>query len=183
MRVAPIKQAIAATAALLLAAAGASAPAASASPFPPSTSAASLSSSPVPVDERWRGLVEDPASAYVYPRAVLVQGDAGAVRNASGLAHPGHGVTVIQAGLAGSPTLLLDLGVDTGGTIEVGVAAGAGTPLHLAYAEAQRYLSPFGDNVEGSLGTNDEPDGRFDVFPAIGGLSWTSPAVRGGSAG
>jgi alpha-L-rhamnosidase len=141
--------------------------------------AAHLSLQPLRANPHWRSLVLDPRSPYVYPRTVEVQGPASTVTDPSGLEGEGGGATVIDATGGTAPTLVLDLGIDTGGTIEVGLRDGTGAPVHLAYSEARRYLTPLGDNVEGSLGTNDVPDGRFDVFAGVPG-TWSSPAVRGG---
>ena len=138
--------------------------------------AISLSQQPLRERSEWRALVLDPPP-LAYPRAVRVDGEG--VEHPDGLSGEGGEATPITALGGAAPTLTLDLGVNTGGTIEVGIKDGTGAPVHLAYAEAARYLSPFGDNVEGSLGTNDVPDGRWDVFPGAPG-TWRSPAVRGG---
>ena len=140
-------------------------------------SATGLASHPIAEKDAWRSLVLDPPSDVVYPAVVEVQG--GTVADPDGLRGEGGGATVLDATGASLPALLLDLGVNTGGIVEVGVRDGTGAPVHLAYAEAQRYLTPLGDNVEGSLGLNDVPDARWDVFPGVAG-TWHSPAVRGG---
>ncbi|MDX6665815.1 MAG: alpha-L-rhamnosidase, partial [Solirubrobacteraceae bacterium] len=160
----------AAVAAILLA----TATAAAAAP-----SAARLSLRPLQESPRWRALVLDPRSPYVYPKVAEVQGPAAAVSDPHGLEAEGGGATVIDATGGSAPTLVLDLGINPGGTVEVGLRDGTGAPVHLAYAEARRYLTPVGDNVEGSLGTNDVPDGRWDAFPAVAGTH-SSLAVRGG---
>ncbi len=144
-----------------------------------SSKPAALSRHPVAESQRWRSYVLDPQQPAVYPTKVEVTSGAAGVQNPDGLKAPGGGATTITSTGGDAPQLVLDLGVNTGGTIEVGLKDGTGAPVHLAYAEARRYLTPLGDNVEGSLGSNDAPDGRYDVLPGVAG-TWTSPAVRGG---
>lgn len=130
---------------------------------------------PAAASSDWRDHVQGPSGPHAYPRAVAVVGDGGAVDDPNGLTAPGGTATTMRPG----GRLVLDLGTNTGGVVEVGIRSGAGE-LRLAYAEARRYLSPLGDTIQPSLGINDVPDGRFDVVPAAPGLRWSSPAVRGG---
>ena len=122
------------------------------------TTSATLSKRPLKENARWRALVEDPSAADVYGKTA-------------------DGKTSFT--VPGGGSVVLDLGVNTGGYVQADVKDGAGT-IHLAYAEARRFLTPLGDTIEPSLGGNDNPDGRTDVVPAAPGTHWQSPAVRGG---
>ncbi len=129
----------------------------------------------VPERTAWRTLPEDPTSAAVGPVTDRILADPAGV----GGALPGTGITLTGTATA-SPVVLLDLGRDVGGRIEVRIAHST-APVRLAYAEAKRYLSTSGDSTGGSLGLDDNPDGRFDVVPAAtAGTSFVSPGIRGG---
>ena len=144
-----------------------------------SSSTVELSRSAVPASSAWKRDVIDPG-ALVYPKRVEVVGVAGAVTNPSGLEAPGGGVTTIHAAAAGAPRLVLDLGVNTGGYVEVGITKADSTHVRLGYAELRGFLTPSGDSPTGSLGVSDDPEGRTDVVAPGAGLAYRSPGVRGG---
>jgi hypothetical protein len=105
----------------------------------------------------------------------------GRPRRAAGEEAP---VTELHASAAGSPQLVLDLGRNAGGYVEVGVTATDGTPVQLGYAEREQLLTPLGDTcgcgaVGLSRGTDDEPAARFDVIRATGPTAFRSPGIRG----
>jgi hypothetical protein len=128
----------------------------------PVTAAASdLSRRPIPEDKRWRSYVLDQHGGVVY-----------ALRTPT---------TITNA------TVVLDLGINTGGYVEVGVKQLDGR-IHLGYSEARRLLTPDGDTgvpiklgvplvTDPSLGNDDDPNGRQDDITAAG--AWRSPGVRG----
>ncbi len=150
---------------------------------PTSPDLIALSSQPIAENPAWQSAVIGDQGGLVYPVAVQIQGDASLVDNPSGLMAAGGGATTIHASGAGQPALVLDLGVETGGVVEVGLTASDGTPLLLAYSEAQRFLTPHGDTTIGSLGRDDDPDGRTDTFTPTAGAApqaFTSPGIRGG---
>jgi alpha-L-rhamnosidase len=147
------------------------------------TGARALSRRPIAEDARWRTHVLDPQQQYAYPRAVVVEGDRAAVSDPDALTRRGGATTITAtatATAAGSPRLLLDLGVNTGGIVQATVSAGSGATVRLAYSEARRFLTPIGDTGENSLGDNDEPYARFDTFAGNAGTYFSSPATRGG---
>ena len=144
-----------------------------------SSPAVGLSRSAVPASSAWKRDVID-RGAFVYPKRVEVVGAGGAVTNPSGLGAAGGGVTTIHAAAAGAPRLVLDLGVNTGGYVEVGITQADGTPIRLGYAELRGFLTPSGDSPTGSLGVSDDPEGRTDVIAPGAGLAYRSPGVRGG---
>lgn len=142
--------------------------------------ATALSRQPLTDSQAWRRYVLDSTSAAVGPRAITVEGDSTAVTNLDGLKAQDGRVTTIRATGRGTPRLILDLGVNVGGKIEVGVTAGSGVTVRLAYSEARRYLTEDGDMTPASsFGANDDPDGRSDTFTAPGPVSFVSPGVRG----
>jgi alpha-L-rhamnosidase len=146
-------------------------------------SALTLSRSAVPASAAWKRDVIAPG-AVVYPNTVRVIGAAGAVSNPSGLRAAGGGVTTIRATGQGLPRLVLDLGVNTGGYVEVGVTRTDGTSLRLGYSELRQFLTAQGDNcscgpLRLSLGVNDDPEGRTDVIAGGAPVRWRSPGIRG----
>jgi alpha-L-rhamnosidase len=134
---------------------------------PTATDAGALSRRPVAASPAWRGYVLDSRSPLVYPRRVIVQRPGGHVTNPSGLRAPGGAATTIEAAAKGRPRLVLDLGRDTGGTVEVGLTRTDGTQVRLAYSESRAELTPTGDYDGSSLGSDDE-NSRFDLLSKAG---------------
>ncbi len=149
-------------------------------------SVAGQSKTPIPESKRWKRYVIDPGN-LVYPKAVYVIGGSPAnVRNTRGLKSPGHGATTIdESGLSangvGQPALLLDLGANVGGFVEIGVTSSSGTPIRLGYSESVDRLTPRGDTggPEFSFGSSDDPDARTDVFQGTSHAQFRSPGIRG----
>ena len=132
----------------------------------------SLSRSPVQASPAWKRYVVDPGG-LVYPKRVEVIGAASAVSDPSGLKAAGGAVTTISATGAGAPRLVLDLGANTGGHVEVGITQHRrhGGPARLL--GAAQFLTPAGDNCACgdlglSVGGDDDPDGRTDVIAPSG---------------
>jgi len=134
---------------------------------------------PLPVDQSWRAQVIDgEARDYVYPRHVIVQGDASRVENPEGLRRPGGGATTVNATGEGTPKLVLDLGYNEGGKIQVGITKTDGTEVVLGYSEARAYLGAAGDGS----GQGEDSGGsstRTDTISGAGPQEWSSPGVRG----
>jgi alpha-L-rhamnosidase len=147
------------------------------------TPAQQLSWSPVAASSAWKRYVVNPG-ALVYPKTVKVVGESGAatVSDPDGLKAAGGGVTTIHSTGVGIPRLVLDLGVNTGGYVEVGVSRSNGTSIRLGYSELRGLLTPAGDNCScGQLGLSlspdDDPEGRTDVIGSAG--AFRSPGIRG----
>src|SRR6266545_6020125 len=154
-------------------------------------SAVGQSKTPIPASSTWRHYVVDPGNV-VYPRAVfLINGSLANVQDTRGLKAPGGGATtIVSAGVnekgVGLPTLLLDLGANVGGYVEIGVRASSGTPIRLGYSESLNYMTPRGDtrgdDVLGlgfSFGVSDDPEGRTDLFQTTGPAEFRSAGIRG----
>jgi alpha-L-rhamnosidase len=146
-------------------------------------SARALSASQIPASSAWKRYVIRPGR-LVYPKRVRVVGAAGAVSNPNGLKAVGGGVTTISATGAGVPRLVLDLGVNTGGKVDVGITRSDGTRVLLGYSELRRFLTPRGDTcgcggLGLSIGADDDPEGRTDVIASSGPVAFTSPGIRG----
>jgi len=142
---------------------------------------------PIPASSRWERYVIRPGK-FVYPNAVYVIGAPGSVHNTRGLKARGDGVTTIastalNADGVGDPGLVLDLGVNVGGFVEVGLRASNGTPIRLGYSELLDYLTPWGGDtgeVGGvSFGVSDDPEGRTDLFQTTSPAQLRSPGIRG----
>jgi alpha-L-rhamnosidase len=153
---------------------------------PAHASLAKESKSPVPPSSRWKQYVINPGSV-VYPKAVYVlAGSPTAIQNTRGLrARGGGATTIVSSGLdsrgVGLPALLIDLGANVGGYVEIGVRASDGTPIRLGYSESLDRMTPRGDtNSQGlSFGVNDEPEGRTDVFQTTSPAEFRSAGIRG----
>jgi alpha-L-rhamnosidase len=143
-----------------------------------------LSKAPIPASSGWKAYVIDPGPV-VYPKAVYVIGSPAGVQNTRGLKARGGGATTItSAGVGekgvGDTALMLDLGVNVGGFVEIGIRASNGTPVRLGYSELPEYMTPKGDTKDGSSsGVSDDPDSRTDLFQATTPAQLQSPAVRG----
>lgn len=142
------------------------------------------SRAPIPASPGWKAYVVDPGPV-VYPKVVYAIGSPAGVQNTRGLKARGGGATTItSAGVGekgvGDTALILDLGVNVGGYVEIGVRASNGTPIRLGYSELPEYLTPKGDTNDGSSsGVSDDPDSRTDVFQATSPAELRSPAIRG----
>jgi hypothetical protein len=149
-----------------------------------------LSRHPVAQSRQWRKYVLGRGNGLVYPKAVrVVAGSPGQVENPDGLRTPGGGVTTIHSAGLGTPRLQLDLGIDAGGYVEIGVTTSTGARVRLGYSEARRFLTPDGDSgvpangvgipfvTDPSLSTDDDPGGRYDDFTGTGALR--SAGIRG----
>ena len=84
-------------------------------------------------------------------------------------------MTTITATGAGAPRLVLDLGANTGGHVEVGITRSDGTDVRLGYSELSRFLTLNGDNctcggIRLSIGGDDDPDARTDVIASSAGV-------------
>jgi alpha-L-rhamnosidase len=149
-------------------------------------SVADQSKSPVRESSAWKRYVIDPGK-FVYPKAVYVVGNQPQnAHDTRGLKGPGHGAMTLNAGGVnasgvGSPSLLLDLGVNVGGYVEVGVSSSNGAPIRLGYSESLDRLTPRGDTgvSQFSFGASDDPDSRTDVFQTTGPVQFRSPGIRG----
>ncbi|HEY4591882.1 MAG TPA: hypothetical protein VIJ61_05705, partial [Thermoanaerobaculia bacterium] len=142
------------------------------------------SKSPIPASSTWKQYVVDPGD-LVYPKAVYLVGAQGNAQNTSALkARGGEAATITSTGLnekgVGSTALVLDLGVNVGGFVEIGVRSSTGAAIRLGYAESLDYLTPKGDTSGAfSAGVSDEPDGRTDVFQTTGPAELRSTGIRG----
>ena len=142
------------------------------------------SRAPIPPSSAWKRYVIDPGNV-VYPKAVYAIGSPAGVQNAPGLKASGGGATTITSGGldakgVGDTALVLDLGENVGGYVEIGIRSSSGTPVRLGYAELLDYLTPRGDTTSGfSFGTSDDPDGRTDLFQATSPAQFRSASIRG----
>jgi alpha-L-rhamnosidase len=136
--------------------------------------AVSLSSTPVAEDGAWRAAIISPQTPEVYPKhAYVVAGDPSSVSNLAGLTHPGSGTTTITATGKGTPQIVLDLGINVGGIVEVGVRKTDGSTIHLGYSEARAYLTADGDQPR----KDDPTQARMDDITSAG--AFRSPDPRG----
>ncbi len=146
---------------------------------------AALKTPAIPASSGWKRYVIDPGN-LVYPKAVYVIGAPTGVANPRGLKARAGGATTITSGGVGpkgvgDTALLLDLGVNVGGFVEVGITASNGTPIRLGYSEHPQFMTPRGDTGGPgfSYGASDDPDGRTDLFQTTAPVEARSPGIRG----
>jgi hypothetical protein len=148
------------------------------------TRAVALSRRPIAAKPGWTRYVRGQSTRLVYPKQVYIQnGSRSQVKNPAGLEHAGGGVTTIHSTGTGHPRLVLDLGLNTGGYMEVKITKTDGTNVDLGYSETRRYLTPSGDYSSSSPPAGlleSGPDySRSDTITAPRPERWTSPGVRG----
>lgn len=145
----------------------------------PPLTAAALSRHDVAQSQRWKSYVLDRSDGLIYPKHVyVVAGSPSQVENPTGLMAPGGGTTTIHSSGKGTPRLVLDLGIDAGGYVEVGVTKTDGSDIHLGYAEARRFLTADGDQPDFNGKATDDAGYRVDDITTAG--DWRSPGNRGG---
>lgn len=155
----------------------------------PRDRAVALSREPVGMDPAWRQQVLRVPGTFVRPTSVTVEGDGGTVTDADGALREDGAAAVLTTTAPRGVRLVIDLGVLAGGYVELGIRRASGAPIRASYAEARQYLGPAGDadpDPDGffyggrSLGTDDDPDGRADVYaPPRGSTVLRSPGLRG----
>lgn len=137
---------------------------------PGSDGASRLSCRPVLERSRWRQQVLDSPRAVVRATRVRVLSSPVSVGNSDALA-TGHGSTILRPGAR----LVLDLGTNVGGRVELTGTASGPVRLALGYSEARRYLTARGDVPAGALGQQ-----RADEITAPAGpVRWESAGIRG----
>lgn len=144
---------------------------------------------PIERDASWKKYVLAVPGRYVTPASVSIEGDARGASNESALLTEGNGAATLTTTAAGSTRLIVDLGVLASGYVEIGVTRSSGAPLRLSYAEGRDSLGSNGDASSDpddffyngrTLGTDDDPDGRADVFaPVSKPTVLRSPGLRG----
>ncbi|MEO3930611.1 alpha-L-rhamnosidase C-terminal domain-containing protein [Micromonosporaceae bacterium B7E4] len=148
-----------------------------------------LSCQPIAPEAGWRAEVQAVPGRYARPKSVSVDGPADVVSNPEGLLAESGGVATLNRTGEGTTRLVVDFGVLVSGYVELGVRQASGAPIRMAYAEGRDYLGHDGDadpDPDGffykgrTLGTDDDPDGRADVFdPPAAATVLTSPGLRG----
>ena len=117
----------------------------------------------------WRAYVHDSRRQVVYPYAVSAWGTPGHVSNPAGLKADDNQAATLRRDLFGQGFILIDLGRNVGGVVEIGIGSIQGGPVRVSYSEGGRFLESGGD-MRGipSIGINDDPNGRSDVASTPG---------------
>ncbi len=147
---------------------------------PATQSVSQLSGCDVSEKSNWRGYVLDSADGLIYPKAIYIQGDAASVSNPDALKAADGRVMTLNAKGTGKPTLMLDLGTNAGGHVEIGITKSDGTAVRLAYAEQRAQMSTHGDEIFPGLGYDDNPDQRYDLVTTKVAEDYVIPGIRGG---
>lgn len=149
---------------------------------------AHLSRVALPEDPAWKAMVLNVRGERAYGRSVAIEGDRAGVSNAEGLLGEGGQAAVLTSKAAGDVRIVIDMGVLVSGFVEIGIRSSSGAPVRLAYAEAREYLRKNGDASDNpddffyngrTLGQDDDPDGRADVFKPTASGQMVSPGLRG----
>ena len=157
---------------------------------PPAAPAAVASSrTAIAADSHWRSYVLDVSGDFVTPKAITVDGDPDGAKNAETLLSGASEGATLTTRKAGGTRLIIDLGLLASGYVELGVVKASGAPIRMSYAEMRESLHKDGDASTDpndffyrgrSLGTDDDPDGRADVFkPPAQPTTLVSPGLRG----
>jgi len=151
--------------------------------------AVELSAQPMSADAGWHQYVLAVPGEFVEPREISVEGDPASVTNTKGLLGSGGGHTTLTTIGSGTSRIIVDLGVPASGYVEIGVTRAAGAPIRLSYSEDRHLLRTEGDGSNDpndffykgrTLGTDDDPDSRADVFaPPAEPQTLRSPGLRG----
>lgn len=164
--------------------AGSTPVAALASPAPsgpcsaPGTPAERLSCSAIPIKNGYQQYVVPDDGSFARARRVTVLGNAGEVTNPNGLLETGGPPTVLTTTAARSATVLVDLGNVMMGKVEVDVRS-ADAETRISYAQFRQFVSPEGDGMGHSFGTDDDPESRVDIFePVATDTTLVSPGKR-----
>jgi hypothetical protein len=147
----------------------------------PVPGAEALSCAPVPAkpSSDWQQQIVHLNTPFVYPEAVEVEGAAAEVSEPDGLRGEGGGTTNLTTSSKQSSSIIIDLGRLTMGNVEVGVKSASGAPIRVSYSEFRQFVSPDGDEVCCSFGTDDDPESRVDLFePPAGEKVLVSPGKR-----
>lgn len=148
-----------------------------------------LSRSAVALTGDFRTSVLNRPGDYALPMAVTVEGDATTVSSPEAiLAEDGKTLTLTATDDRGA-RVIVDMGLLVSGYVELGVVKSSGAPIRVAYSEAREYLGRIGDASADpedffyngrTLGTDDDPDGRVDVFASpSSATTLTSAGLRG----
>jgi alpha-L-rhamnosidase len=148
-----------------------------------------VSRTPIAPSQAWREAVLNRPGDYALPKAASVDGDAGAVIDPAAILSKGGGALTLTAKDGRGARVIVDMGQLVSGYVELGVVKASGAPIRVAYSEAREYLGKIGDASDDpedffyngrTLGTDDDPDGRVDVFaPPPGTATLTSAGLRG----
>jgi hypothetical protein len=117
----------------------------------------------------WRGYVQDSPGQVVYPYAVSGWGPPGYAVNPAALKADDDRAATLRRNLFGQGFILIDLGRNVGGVVEIGIGSIQGGPVRVSCSEGGRFLEAGGD-MRGipSIGINDDPNGRSDVASTAG---------------
>ena len=152
--------------------------------------AEAASSQPLAESAAWREQVLNIEGAYARPVTISIEGDATAVSRRDGMmAEDASSTRLVSKPGSSNTRLIVDMGVLVSGYVELGISKSTGSKVRVAYSEAREYLKDIGDASADpedffyngrTLGTDDDPDGRVDVFSPSGNKeTLTSAGLRG----
>lgn len=141
-------------------------------------------SSPLPEKEGWSDILIDPTGEYVYPTNVIPEGDPAQIDNPELLKAADGKCATIKSNAPllelNSNRLVIDLGINTGGVVEVGFCDGSTASTHLAFAERRIWLNNDGDYTGDNAGQDDDPEGRSHDIAARTKGNYVVPGIQGG---
>lgn len=142
------------------------------------------SSSPLSEKDGWSDILIDPTGDYVYPADVIAEGDSAQIENPDFLKTADGKCATIKSTaplLELNPNrVVIDLGINTGGIVEVGFCDGSTARTHLAFAERRIWLNNDGDYTGDNAGQDDDPEGRSHDIPVRTKGKYVVSGIQGG---
>lgn len=149
-----------------------------------SSQAVMISSNPLVERAGWEDTLIDPTGEYVYPVSVTPEGNPAHIDNPELLKAADGKCATIKSNsplLELNPNrLVIDLGINTGGIVEVGFCDGSTARTHLAFAERKIWLNNDGDYTGDNAGQDDDPEGRAHDIAARTKGNYVVPGIQGG---
>lgn len=141
------------------------------------------SAQPIPERSDWARQLIDPVGEHVYPAAVIVEGDEASVQRVDALKEADGECATLSSDAAlmalNNNRVVVDLGINTGGVVEIGLCEGGTADLRISYAERREWLNPDGDYSGDNIGQDDDPEARAHTLPAGSNGDVVIPGIQG----
>lgn len=138
---------------------------------------------PIPERVDWGAHLIDPVGDFVYPSAISVEGEESAVRNPEALKEADGECATLLSDIPlmalNRNRVVVDLGINTGGGVEIGLCEGSTADLRISYAERREWLNPDGDYSGDNIGQDDDPEARAHTLPAGSDGEVVIPGIQG----
>lgn len=144
---------------------------------------ASDSAQAIPERSDWARQIIDPVGDHVYPAEVFVEGDQTSVQLPDALKKADGECATLSSEAPlmalNNNRVVVDLGINTGGVVEIGLCDGGTAELRISYAERREWLNPDGDYSGDNIGQDDDPEARAHTIPAGSSGDQVIPGIQG----